>query len=110
MKHSKCAALALAGLLSSVSLSGFAATSSTGTTTPDATTESQKSMGTGMQINNGAVIENSNGADPHTKGHDAERQAPEAVGNGKMGPSINEPKINKGDDSNLPGAPKQPAP
>jgi len=110
MKHSKLAALAFAGLLSSVSLSGFAATTGPTDPTPDATTESQKSMGTGLQINNGAVIENSNGADPHTKGHDAERQAPTAVGNGKMGPSVNEPTINKGDDSNLPGAPKQPAP
>jgi hypothetical protein len=33
------------------------------------------------------------------------------VGNGKMGPGIsNEPKVNKGDDNNIPGAPKQPAP
>jgi len=110
MKHSKFAALALAGLLSSVSLSGFAATSSTGPTNADATTESQKSMGTGLDTNGGAVIDNTNAADPHTQGHDTQRQAPAAVGNGKMGPSINEPKINKGDDSNLPGAPKQPAP
>ena len=36
--------------------------------------------------------------------------APAAVGNGKMGPGINQPNINKGDDSNIPGAPKQPAP
>lgn len=110
MNHSKCAALALAGLLSAVSLSSFAATSSTGPTNPDATTESQKSMGTGLDTNGGAVIDNSNAADPHTQGHDTQRQAPAAVGNGKMGPSVNEPKINKGDDSNLPGAPKQPAP
>ena len=110
MKNSKFAALALTGLLSAVSLSSFAATSPTGTTTPDATTESQKSMGTGLDTNGGAVIDNTNGADPRTKGHDTERQAPAAVGNGKMGPSVNEPKINKGDDSNLPGAPKQPAP
>ncbi|CRM56169.1 hypothetical protein [Pseudomonas sp. 24 R 17] len=110
MKNSTFAALALTSLLSAVSLSSFAATSSTGTTTPDATSESQKSMGTGLDTNGGAVIDNTNGADPHTKGHDAERQAPAAVGNGKMGPSVNEPKINKGDDSNLPGAPKQPAP
>jgi hypothetical protein len=110
MKHSKFAALAFAGLLSSVSLNGFAATSSTGPTHPDATTESQKSMGTGLDTNGGAVIDNTNGADPHTQGHDTQRQAPAAVGNGKMGPSVNEPKINKGDDSNLPGAPKQPAP
>jgi len=27
-----------------------------------------------------------------------------------MGPAINQPNINKGDDSNVPGAPKQPAP
>ncbi|MBO0496646.1 hypothetical protein [Pseudomonas sp. Marseille-Q1929] len=107
MKHSQFAALALTGLLSAVSLSGFAATSSTGPTNSDATTKSLDSMGTGLQINNGAVIENPNGADPHTKGHDAERQAPAAVGNGKMGPAVNEPKVNK--DDNLPGAPKQPA-
>lgn len=112
MKNSKFAALALAGLLSAASASVFAATSSTGPTdpTPDATTESQKSMGTGLDTNGGAIIDNTNGADPHTQGHDTQRQAPAAVGNGKMGPSVNEPKINKGDDSNLPGAPKQPAP
>ncbi|KRP68390.1 hypothetical protein YA0871_05780 [Pseudomonas paralactis] len=112
MKNSKFAALALTGLLSAASLSAFAATSSTGPTdpTPDATTESQKSMGTGLDTNGGAIIDNTNGADPRTQGHDTQRQAPAAVGNGKMGPSVNEPKINKGDDSNLPGAPKQPAP
>ena len=108
MKHSEFAALAFAGLLSSVSLSGFAADSSTGTTNP-ATGETQKSMGTGMETNGGAV-DNTNSADPHTQGHDTGRQSPPAVGNGKMGPAVNEPKINKGDDSNIPGAPKQPAP
>lgn len=108
MKYSKFAALAFAGLLSSVSLSGFAADSSTGTTNP-ATSDTQKSMGTGMETNGGAV-DNTNSADPHTQGHDAGRQSPPAVGNGKMGPAVNEPKINKGDDSNIPGAPKQTAP
>ena len=110
MKNSKFAALALTGLLSAVSLSAFAASSTTGPTdpTPDATTESQKSMGTGMDTNGGAVIEP--GADPRTQGNDTQRQAPAAVGNGKMGPAINQPNINKGDDSNVPGAPKQPAP
>ena len=109
MKHSKFAALALTGLLSAASLSAFAATSSTGTTNP-ATSESQKSMGTGMDTNGGAVIDNTNGADPRTQGQDTGRQSPPAVGNGKMGPAVNEPKVNKGDDSNIPGAPKQPAP
>ncbi|MGH2424388.1 hypothetical protein EJ576_13575 [Pseudomonas sp. C 49-2] len=110
MKNSKFAALALTGLLSAVSLSAFAASSTTGPTdpTPDATTESQKSMGTGMDTNGGAVIKP--GADPRTQGNDTQRQAPAAVGNGKMGPAINQPNINKGDDSNVPGAPKQPAP
>jgi len=110
MKNSKFAALALTGLLSAASLSAFAASSTTGPTdpTPDATTESQKSMGTGLDTNGGAVIDNS--VDPRTKGNDTQRQAPAAVGNGKMGPGVNEPKINKGDDSNVPGAPKQPAP
>ena len=110
MKHSQFAALALTGLLSAASLSAFAASSTTGPTdpTPNATTESQKSMGTGLDTNGGAVIDNS--ADPRTKGNDTQRQAPAAVGNGKMGPGVNEPKINKGDDSNVPGAPKQPAP
>lgn len=110
MKNSKFAALALAGLLSSVSLSGFAASSTTGPTdpAPNATTESQDSMGTGLDTNGGAIIDNS--ADPRTKGNDTQRQAPAAVGNGKMGPAINQPNINKGDDSNVPGAPKQPAP
>lgn len=108
MKNSKFAALALTGLLSAASLSAVAATSSTGTTNP-ATKESQDSMGTGMETNGGAIIDN--GADPRTKGADTQRQAPAAVGNGKMGPSVNkEPTINKGDDSNIPGAPKQPAP
>ncbi|ROM56439.1 hypothetical protein BK649_05630 [Pseudomonas canadensis] len=110
MKNSKFAALALTGLLSAASLSAFAASSTTGPTdpTPDATTESQKSMGTGLDTNGGAVIEP--GADPRTQGNDTQRQAPAAVGNGKMGPAINQPNINKGDDSNVPGAPKQPAP
>lgn len=108
MKNSKFAALALTGLLSAASLSAVAATSSIGTTNP-ATKESQDSMGTGMETNGGAIIDN--GADPHTKGADTQRQAPAAVGNGKMGPGVNkEPTINKGDDSNIPGAPKQPAP
>ena len=117
MTTSKFAALALTGLLSAVSLSSFAAStgSSTGPTDPvgsppnPATQESKDSMGTGMDTNGGAV-DNSNSADPHTQGQDTGRQSPPAVGNGKMGPSVNEPKINKGDDSNLPGAPKQPAP
>ncbi|MGY2140437.1 hypothetical protein ACW9I8_27835 [Pseudomonas reactans] len=110
MKNSKFAALALTGLLSAASLSAFAASSTTGPTdpTPNATTESQKSMGTGMDTNGGAVIEP--GADPRTQGNDTQRQAPAAVGNGKMGPAVNQPNINKGDDSNVPGAPKQPAP
>lgn len=110
MKHSKFAALALSGLLSAASLSAFAASSTTGPTdpTPDATTESQKSMGTGLDTNGGAIIQP--GADPRTQGNDTQRQAPAAVGNGKMGPAINQPNINKGDDSNVPGAPKQPAP
>lgn len=108
MKHSQFAALALTGLLSAVSLSSVAATSSTGPTNPS-TSETQKSMGTGMETNGGAV-DNSSSADPHIQGQDTGRQSPPAVGNGKMGPSVNEPKINKGDDSNLPGAPKQPAP
>ncbi|NWF15003.1 hypothetical protein HX785_14965 [Pseudomonas reactans] len=110
MKNSKFAALALTGLLSAASLSAFAASSTTGPTdpTPNATTESQKSMGTGIDTNGGAVIEP--GADPRTQGNDTQRQAPAAVGNGKMGPAVNQPNINKGDDSNVPGAPKQPAP
>ncbi|MGY2378512.1 hypothetical protein ACW9IB_28745 [Pseudomonas sp. SDO524_S393] len=110
MKNSKFAALALTGLLSAASLNAFAAGSTTGPTdpTPDATTESQKSMGTGMDTNGGAIIQP--GADPRTQGNDTQRQAPAAVGNGKMGPGVNQPKVNKGDDSNVPGAPKQPAP
>lgn len=110
MKNSKFAALALTGLLFAASLSAFAASSTTGPTdpTPDATTESQKSMGTGMDTNGGVVIDNR--ANPRTKGNDTQRQAPAAVGNGKMGPAINQPNINKGETSNVPGAPKQPAP
>jgi len=114
MKHSKCAALAFTALLSAASLSAFAASSSTGKTDPvdtptsPATQKSQDSMGTGQDTNGGAIIDN--GADPHTQGNDTQRQAPTAVGNGKMGPGVNQPNINKGDDSNIPGAPKQPAP
>ena len=114
MTPSKLATLALTGLLSAASLSAFAATSSTGKTAPvgsppsPATQESQDSMGTGLDTNGGAIIDN--GADPRTRGNDTQRQAPTAVGNGKMGPAINQPNINKGDDSNIPGAPKQPAP
>jgi hypothetical protein len=114
MKHSKCAALAFTALLSAASLNAFAASSSTGKTDPvdtptsPATQKSQDSMGTGLDTNGGAIIDN--GADPHTQGNDTQRQAPTAVGNGKMGPGVNQPNINKGDDSNIPGAPKQPAP
>ncbi|MDQ0652949.1 hypothetical protein [Pseudomonas cedrina] len=114
MKNSKFAALALTGLLSAASLNAFAASSTTGPTDPvgsppsPATQESQDSMGTGLDTNGGAIIDN--GADPRTKGNDTQRQAPSAVGNGKMGPGVNQPGVNKGDDSNVPGAPKQPAP
>jgi hypothetical protein len=114
MKNSKFAALALTGLLSAASLNAFAATSSTGKTDPvgsppsPATQESQDSMGTGLDTNGGAIVQPS--ADPRTQGNDIQRQAPAAVGNGKMGPSVNQPKINTGDDSNVPNAPKQPAP
>ena len=114
MKHSKCAALAFTALLSAASLNAFAASSSTGKTDPvdtppsPATQKSQDSMGTGLDTNGGAIIDN--GADPRTQGNDTQRQAPTAVGNGKMGPGVNQPNINKGDDSNIPGAPKQPAP
>ncbi|TFW40837.1 hypothetical protein [Pseudomonas fluorescens] len=110
MNTTKFAALALTGLLSAASLSAFAAGSTTGPTdpTPDATTDSQKSMGTGLDTNGGAIIEN--GTDPRTRGDDPQRQAPAGVGNGKMGPGINQPGVNKGDDSNVPGTPKQPAP
>ena len=114
MKNSKFAALALTGLLSAASLNAFAATSSTGKTDPvgsppnPATQESEDSMGTGMDTNGGAVIQP--GADPRTQGNDTQRQAPAAFGNGKMGPSVNQPKINTGDDSNVPRSPKQPAP
>ena len=114
MKHSKCAALAFTALLSAASLSALAAPSSTGKTDPvdtppsPATQESQDSMGTGLDTNGGAIIDN--GADPRPRGNDTQRQTPAAVGNGKMGPGVNQPGINKGDDSNIPGAPKQPAP
>ncbi|MGY2292191.1 hypothetical protein ACW9H6_20715 [Pseudomonas sp. SDO528_S397] len=110
MKTSKLAALALTGLLSAASLSAFAATSSTGKTDPigsppnPATEESKGSMGTGMDTNGGALIDNSK--DPRTQGNDTNRGGG-AVPNGKMGPgAIKTP----GDDSNIPGAPKQPAP
>jgi len=115
MTTSKFAALALTGLLSAVSLSSFAATTGSGTGPTDpigsppnpATQESKDSMGTGMDTNGGAIIDNSK--DPRTQGDDTNR-ATGAVPNGKMGPGVNQPSINKGDDSNIPGAPKQPAP
>jgi hypothetical protein len=112
MTTSKFAALALTGLLSAVSLSSFAATtgSSTdpvGSPANQATQESKDSMGTGMDTNGGAIIDNSR--DPRTQGDDTNRNSG-AVPNGKMGPGATSPSINKGDDSNIPGAPKQPAP
>jgi len=64
-------------------------------------------MGTGMDTNGGAIIDNSK--DPRTQGDDTNRNSG-AVPNGKMGPGATSPSINKGDDSNIPGAPKQPAP
>ncbi len=115
MTTSKFAALALTGLLSAVSLSSFAAStgSSTGPTDPvgsppnPAAQESKDSMGTGMDTNGGPIIDNSR--DPRTQGDDTNRNSG-AVPNGKMGPGATSPSINKGDDSNIPGAPKQPAP
>lgn len=91
MTTSKFAALALTGLLSAVSLSSFAAStgSSTGPTDPvgsppnPATQESKDSMGTGMDTNGGAIIDNSK--DPHTQGNDTNRNSG-AVPNGKNGP------------------------
>ncbi|KAF1011783.1 MAG: hypothetical protein GAK32_00598 [Pseudomonas fluorescens] len=113
MNTSKLTALALAGLLSSVSLSSFAASSSTGPTNPvgsppnPATEESKGSMGTGLDINGGAI--NNNGNDPRTQGNDSNRQGlGNDVENGKMGPGKN--ATPSGDDSNIPGAPKQPKP
>jgi hypothetical protein len=104
MTTSKFAALALTGLLSAVSLSSFAAT--TGSST-DAVGSPANPMGTGMDTNGGAIIDNSR--DPRTQGDDTNRNSG-AVPNGKMGPGATSPSINKGDDSNIPGAPKQPAP
>jgi hypothetical protein len=78
----------LTGLLSAASLSAFAATSSTGKTDPvgsppsPATQESQDSMGTGLDTNGGAIIDN--GADPRTRGNDtsARRRLPWVTANG----------------------------
>jgi hypothetical protein len=114
MTTSKFAALALTGLLSAVSLSSFAAsTGSTGPTDPigsppsPATEESKGSMGTGLDTNGGAIIDNSK--DPRTQGNDGNRQGlGNDVENGKMGPGKN--ATPGGDDSNVPGAPKQPTP
>lgn len=77
MKNSTFAALALTGLLSAASLSALAATSSTGKTDPvgsppsPATQESQDSMGTGLDTNGGAIIDN--GADPRPQWRHAAR-------------------------------------
>lgn len=103
---SRLTALALAGLLSTVSVGSFAASSSTGPTDPigsppsPATQESKDSMGTGLDTNGGAIIDNSK--DPHTQGHDTNR-GNGAVPNAEMGPGVNK---TPGDDSNIPGAPK----
>ena len=114
MTTSKLTALALAGLLSAVSLGSLAASNnSTGPTDPigsppsPATDESKGSMGTGMDTNGGAIIQD--GADPRTKGNDSNRQGLGSdVENGKMGPGKN--ATPSGDDSNIPGAPTQPKP
>lgn len=112
MNTSKLTALALTGLLSAVSLSSFAASNnSTGPTDPignppsPATQESKDSMGTGLDTNGGAI--NNQGNDPRAQGNDGNRQGLGTdVENGKMGPGKN--ATPHGDDSNLPGAPKQP--
>ena len=112
MNTSKVTALALAGLLSAVSLGSFAASDpSTGKTNPigsppnPATQESKDSMGTGLDTNGGAIIQN--GADPRTQGNDGNRQGLGTdVENGKIGPGKN--AAPSGNDDNLPGAPKQP--
>ncbi|QLG94441.1 hypothetical protein HZF02_21950 [Pseudomonas yamanorum] len=114
MTTSRLTALALTGLLSAVSLSSFAASNnSTGPTDPigspssPATEESKGSMGTGLDTNGGAIIDNSN--DPRTQGNDSNRQGLGSdVENGKMGPGKNATPGD--DDANIPGAPKQPKP
>ncbi|MFO2465783.1 hypothetical protein OOJ96_20670 [Pseudomonas sp. 15FMM2] len=111
MINSKLSALALTGLLSAISLSSFAASDySTGKTDPigsppnPATEETKESMGTGLDTNGGAIIQD--GADPRTKGNDSNRQGLDTdVENGKIGPGKN--AMPNGDDD-LPGAPKQP--
>ncbi|CAM3033856.1 MULTISPECIES: hypothetical protein [Pseudomonas] len=112
MNTSKVTALALAGLLSAVSLASVAASDhSTGKTDPigsppnPATEETRNSMGTGLDTNGGAIIQD--GADPRTQGNDGNRQGLGTdVENGKIGPGKNATPSNI--DDNLPGAPKQP--
>ncbi|MEN4949469.1 hypothetical protein [Pseudomonas proteolytica] len=112
MNTSKVTALAFAGLLSTVSLASVAATDpSTGKTDPigsppnPATQETENSMGTGLDTNGGAIIQD--GADPRTRGNDGNRQGLGTdVENGKIGPGKN--ATPSGNDDNLPGAPKQP--
>ncbi|MFC6337375.1 hypothetical protein GIR22_22200 [Pseudomonas sp. CCM 7891] len=110
MTTSRLVALALTGWLSAVSLSSFA--DSTGPTNPigsppsPATEESKDSMGTGLDTNGGAIIDNS--TDPRTQGNDSNRQGlGNDVENGKMGPGKN---ATPGDNDDIPGTPKQPTP
>ncbi|WP_236310578.1 hypothetical protein, partial [Pseudomonas proteolytica] len=84
---------------------------STGKTDPigsppnPATQETENSMGTGLDTNGGAIIQD--GADPRTRGNDGNRQGLGTdVENGKIGPGKN--ATPSGNDDNLPGAPKQP--
>lgn len=112
MNTRKMTTLALTGLLSAFSLGSFAASDhSTGKTDPigsppnPATEETKNSMGTGLDTNGGAIIQD--GADPRTQGNDGNRQGLGTdVENGKIGPGKN--ATPSGNDDNLPGAPKQP--
>lgn len=95
MNSSPLAKLALAALLSSLSLASFAAQTSTGPTDP---LESPPpplapggiNPGNNPVINNGALPSGTdNGIDPHTQGNDTERQGGmNTDGNGPIGDEV----------------------
>ncbi|NWB64316.1 hypothetical protein, partial [Pseudomonas sp. F1002] len=99
------------------SLSSFAASTSTGPTNPigspenPATQKSQDSMGTGSKAIDGGSTVDPSGTDPRVQGNDQNRQGLGTdVENGKMGTGTGKSVTPGGDDSNVPGAPKQPHP
>jgi len=113
MNSSPLAKLALAALLSSLSLASFAAETSTGPTDPVESTQPPLTPG-GINPGNNPVINNGtmppgteNGIDPRTQGNDSGRQG--GVNTDGNGPVGDEARSNPGGsggsgaENNLPG-------